>query len=342
MAELKAIISGAAEETSPDIDADRILFWDESGNTLDGLEIANLLGAALVALRTRFVEATSSTPSYLDLAEDTDNGSHRVRIIAPASVASDKILTLPDETGTISTREYVDTAVTGLLDMKGSTDCSANPNYPAASKGDVYVVSVAGKIGGASGVTVAVGDMYWATADNAGGTQAAVGTSWNVLEFNIVGPLLAANNLSDLASAATARTNLGLGTIAVVAAPAGTVVGTSDTQTLTNKRLTARVVTEASNATPTPNADTTDEHTITAQAAAAAFAAPSGTPTEGQPMIIRIKDNGTARALTWDGIYRAIGVTLPTTTVLSKTMYIGMVYNNTDTKWDVLGVAQEA
>lgn len=76
---------------------------------------------------------------------------------------------------------------TGLLDFKGSTDCSANPNYPAASKGDFYVVSVAGKIGGASGTVVEVGDAYFAEADNAGGTQAAVGTDWSVIQANIVG-----------------------------------------------------------------------------------------------------------------------------------------------------------
>src|SRR6185436_15544804 len=72
-------------------------------------------------------------------------------------------------------------SVTGLLSFVGSTDCSTNPNYPAASKGDGYIVSVAGKIGGASGVTVAAGDVYFATVDNAGGTQAAVGSSWTVL-----------------------------------------------------------------------------------------------------------------------------------------------------------------
>lgn len=110
-------------------------------------------------------------------------------------------------------KTYVDgkvaTAVTGLLNFKGSTDCSANPNYPAALKGDAYVVSVAGKIGGASGTAVDVGDWYIAEADNAGGTEASVGASWGHIEHNLVGALLAANNLSDVASASTARTNLG-------------------------------------------------------------------------------------------------------------------------------------
>lgn len=78
-------------------------------------------------------------------------------------------------------------SLAGLLDFQGATDCSANPNYPAASQGDIYIVSVAGKIGGASGKDVEVGDFYLAIADNAGGTEASVGTSWAVLQANITG-----------------------------------------------------------------------------------------------------------------------------------------------------------
>ena len=78
---------------------------------------------------------------------------------------------------------------------------------------------------------------------------------------------------------------------------------------------------------------------LTALAVADAFAAPTGTPTDGQHLIIRIKDNGTARALTWNSIYRAgSDVALPSTTVLGKTLYLGFIYNAADSKWDLLAV----
>jgi hypothetical protein len=105
--------------------------------------------------------------------------------------------------------------------------------------------------------------------------------------------------------------------------------------------LNPRVQTVASAATVTPTS-ANDIVTITAQAAALALANPTGTFVEGQSLIIRIKDNATARAITYGTDYRAIGVTLPTTTVLSKTTYLGIIYNSTDTKWDVVGVTTQA
>ena len=86
--------------------------------------------------------------------------------------------------GTVADTAYVDLLVTGLLEFKGDIDASLNPDYPAANKGDTYLITVAGKIGGAFGKTVNIGDMVVAKEDNAGGNEAAVGTSWFVVESN--------------------------------------------------------------------------------------------------------------------------------------------------------------
>lgn len=110
----------------------------------------------------------------------------------------------------------------------------------------------------------------------------------------------------------------------------------SVTQTMTNKRIDPRVQSVTSSTTVTPNADSDDAVVITAQAAGLTLANPSGTPVQAQPMIIRIKDNGTARSITWGTQYRGIGAALPSTTTISKTLYISMIYNSTDTKWDVV------
>jgi len=71
---------------------------------------------------------------------------------------------------------------------KGAINATANPNYPAADAGHTYKISHAGKIGGASGPNVEVGDMIICTLDgSAAGTHAAVGANWNIIQVNIDG-----------------------------------------------------------------------------------------------------------------------------------------------------------
>lgn len=106
-----------------------------------------------------------------------------------------------------------------------------------------------------------------------------------------------------------------------------------------NYSINTQTVTSSATVTPT---FLNDIVTITAQATALTLANPTGTPIANTPLFIRIKDNGTARAITFDTQYRSIGVTLPTTTIANKTMYLGMIYNATDTKWDILGYNIEA
>jgi len=115
-----------------------------------------------------------------------------------------------------------------------------------------------------------------------------------------------------------------------------TVSNTDFTAALALKQdLATRVQSTTSTATLTPNVDLYDMAVITAQAAALTIAAPTGTPSNGNAFVFRITDNGTARALTFNAIYRAIGSALPTTTTISKTLYFAAVYNSTAIKWDV-------
>lgn len=117
---------------------------------------------------------------------------------------------------------------------------------------------------------------------------------------------------------------------------------TDGTETLTNKRIEPRIVTAASYTTDTGTSlsvATADIFQVTAQAGALKFNNPGGTPAAGQKLIIRIKDDGTARALTYDTQFRTSSdLALPTTTVLGKTLYMGFIYNTTDTKWDLIAV----
>ena len=107
-------------------------------------------------------------------------------------------------------------------------------------------------------------------------------------------------------------------------------------QTLTNKRITRRVVTVTQSATPTINTDNTDVAYITglAQAITSMTTNLSGTPVNGDSLIVSITDDGTARAITWGASFEASGtVTLPTTTVLSVRLDVGFLYNTVTSKW---------
>lgn len=147
-------------------------------------------------------------------------------------------------------------------------------------------------------------------------------------------------NASAEISTVTAKANIEQGDLVVIEDSNGAAF----TKKSVTRRNFIRPVdsSQASTATLTCNLDVSDQNSVTALAAALTIAAPVGTLTNALRLVIRIKDDGTARALTWNAIFRVIGVTLPTTTTANKTVYIGCIYNSTDTKWDVVAVKQEA
>lgn len=136
----------------------------------------------------------------------------------------------------------------------------------------------------------------------------------------------------------------GASAFTAVTAPSGAIVGDTDTQTLTNKRVTSRVTTITSSATPTINTDNCDAVTITALATAITSMTTnlSGTPTNFQKLIVRIKDDGTARGITWGASFVAKGTALPTTTVISKLLTVGFIYDTVAATWGCVASAQES
>ncbi len=95
-------------------------------------------------------------------------------------------------------------------------------------------------------------------------------------------------------------------------------------------------ITAASGSTLTPNVDTTDLLALTALAANLTIANHTGTPQDGQIILIRLKDNATPRTITFGTDYVAFGQALPTTTTASKTMYIECVWNASTSKFDTI------
>lgn len=122
-----------------------------------------------------------------------------------------------------------------------------------------------------------------------------------------------------------------------------TYVGRATTDTLSNKRFTPRITTIVSSATPTINTDNCDAVTITALAAAITSMTTNltGTPVNFDMLLIRIKDDGTGRAITWGASFASSQATLPTTTVASKVTTVGLIWDSVKAKWICIATDQE-
>lgn len=208
--------------------------------------------------------------------------------LAAVAVTSD-----PTTAMQLATKQYVDgiVAAQDAMVFKGVIDCSSNPNYTAADRGHTYRVSVAGKIGGASGPSVEAGDTLMCLTDStASGNHATVGTAWVIIQANIDGALLS----TDIATSAQYQ-----------AATA-------------NKILTAdKVWTAAAPATLTDGATITPDFNaginfIVTLGGNRTLANPSNAKA-GQSGVILVKQDGTgSRTLTWGANFKWPAATAPT------------------------------
>jgi hypothetical protein len=233
-----------------------------------------------------------------------------------------------------------------------SSNSGSLVNFSAGSK-DVFVTYPAERSvytnGAGSVITPATAS---AVSVESGGTGLTSGTSGGVLYYSASNTLassaaLAANAivLGGGAGAAPATTTTGTGVVTALSNNANATGGfatINGTATLTNKRIDPRVSSASSASSLTPDISAYDQYAYTALAANLTINSPTGTPVDGNKLIFRILDNGTARTLTWNATFVVIGVTLPTTTTVNKTTYVGCIYNANNTRWDVVAVATQA
>jgi len=221
--------------------------------------------------------------------------------------------------------------------------------------GDVLYLSptTAGKLTnikptGATGHIVVIGYVEYAHATQ-GAIYVKIMNGWELDELHNVFISSVANNQGLVYESSTSlwknktidKTFVGLANVDNTSDANKPISSATQTALDLKASLTPRIQSVTSSATVTPTS-TNDFVKITAQAVGLTLANPTGTFDEGKDLIIRIKDNGTARSIAYGTKYRAIGVTLPTTTVLSKTTYLGLIYNSTDDTFDVIGVTTQA
>lgn len=65
----------------------------------------------------------------------------------------------------------------------------------------------------------------------------------------------------------------------------------------------------------------------------------TGTPVDGDLLMIRLTDDGTGRAITWGTSFEASTVALPATTVISAMLTVGFEWNTATSKWRCIAVA---
>ena len=118
----------------------------------------------------------------------------------------------------------------------------------------------------------------------------------------------------------------------------------SSAQTLTNKRTQKRVYSTTSLSTLTPEIANYDIFVLTAQAAALTIANHStSVMADGEMILIRVLDNGTAQTISFGTDYVAdAGVALPTTTTASKRMEMLFEWHANLGKFNLVWLGQQS
>lgn len=203
-----------------------------TGNSITNLETADFAAnvidtdATLAANSNTRLASQAAVKGYVDSIATNLGKRARVRVATTANIVISTALNNAD------TLDGVTLATGDLVLAKNQSSAQENGVYVVgvtpvrAAEFDTYNEHPGSLIAVAEGTANA--DSLWLCTSNDGGTLGTTAIAFS--QMRVSGELLAANNLSDLGSASTARTNLGLGTMATqnatsVAITGGTIDG---------------------------------------------------------------------------------------------------------------------
>jgi hypothetical protein len=284
----------------------------------------------------------------------------------PATANTASTIALRDANGNVSANFFIGNGsqLTGINTSTTSiTNGNSNVNIPAANGnvnisavGNANILIVTGTGANINGTLRVTGNLDFtgakANLSSNGNIIITGGSSGYVLSTDGAGNLSwVAQSAGGVASISNGTSNINIATSGgnITMGVGGTAgVVTVTTTGISNTRINVRTANNGATTSGaiTPTADTSDQYNLVGLTGTVSINVPSGTFTDGQKLTLRIKDDGTARTLSWTttgaNSYRIIGVVLPAITTANKVLYVGCVYNSQDVYWDVVAVTQQA
>lgn len=310
-----------------------------AGGGLDAEGVRDTIGVALQGVGNVSVVAndagdtitvsTTATVNATDAAlrdRSTHTGSQAASTISDFNTATDARITAA--TGvTVQGFNANTTTLGNTTTGTGSIVRSASPTFT-------------GTVSGISKSMVGLGNVD-NTADTAKPVSTATQTALDGKQ-PLDAELTAIAGLTSAANRFPYFTGSGTAALADITAAGRALIDDADAAAMRATLGIRNVVTVTNTAAPSIAAAPTMVLNDSGLAVAVTSVSVTGSPLDGDRVLMRFKDDGTSRTITLGASFRAMGVTVPTATTSGKWLQIGAVYNAVDSIWDVLAVGVQA